>query len=37
MMCKRRKVKYSVKDTKPDLAEKLLAHDPTMVVANPQG
>lgn len=36
VMCKRRKIKYAVKDSKLELAETLLAYDPNMVVANPE-
>lgn len=36
-MCKKRKLKYSTKDSKFDLAETLLAFDPNVVVANPDG
>lgn len=36
-MCKRRKLKFNKKDNKTKLAETLLAYDPSMVVANPEG
>ena len=36
-MCKRRKLKFAKKDNKTQLAETLLAYDPSMVVANPEG
>ena len=35
-MCKQRKLKISTKDTKRQLEEKLLAYDPSLVVANPE-
>lgn len=37
VMCKKRKIKFAVRDSKVQLAEKLLADDPALVVANPQG
>jgi len=37
VMCKRRKLKCGVNNTKKELAETLLAYDPNMVVANPEG
>lgn len=36
IMCKRRKLKFTMKDSKLELAETLLAYDPNMVVANPE-
>lgn len=35
VMCKKRKIKFAVRDSKVQLAEKLLADDPSVVVANP--
>ena len=35
-MCKRRKIKFNATEPKKALAEKLLAYDPSMVVANPE-
>ena len=37
VMCKRRKLKYRVRDSKREIAELLLAYDPSLVVANPKG
>jgi len=37
IMCKRRKIKYAVTETKQKLAEKLLEYDPSLVVENPEG
>lgn len=37
IMCKRRKIKTKVREPKKSLVEKLLANDPTMVVAGPEG
>lgn len=37
IMCKRRKIKFNATEPKKALAEKLLAYDPSMVVANPEG
>ena len=34
-MCRKRKISSNVNETKKKLAEKLLAHDPSLVVANP--
>lgn len=36
IMCKRRKIKFNATEPKKALAEKLLAYDPSMVVANPE-
>lgn len=36
MMCKKRKLKYTTKDSKLELAETLLAYDQNLVVANPE-
>lgn len=36
VMCKRRKLKFTKKDSKLELAETLLAYDPNLVVANPE-
>ena len=35
-MCRKRKISSNVNETKKKLAEKLLAHDPSLVVANPE-
>lgn len=37
VMCKRRKIKFALKDNKQQLAETLLCYDEGMVVANPEG
>lgn len=37
IMCRQRKLKFSVTENKRALAEKLLAKDPSLVVANPNG
>jgi hypothetical protein len=37
VMCRQKKIKVGTKDTKKKLAEKLLAADPNLVVANPEG
>lgn len=36
-MCRHRKLKFAVTENKVKLAEKLLAYDPSLVVANPEG
>ena len=36
-MCKKRKVKFSVRWTKKEYAKALLSNDPALVVANPEG
>lgn len=36
IMCRQRKLKVGTKDNKKKLAEKLLAYDPNLVVANPE-
>ena len=36
VMCKRRKLRYNATESKKKLAEKLVAYDPSVVVAEPE-